>query len=536
MTDRVAIVTITDTRYLPAACCALYSCQTSGTRHNATYILLCNAVSKSDLERAKEFFAFHSMEVTILSLDRRVLSQKHYQTEHLSIGRYVTATTYGRLHLHEYLCRTWDRVLYIDADMRVCRSLDSLLQEEMHGMPLAAVHDFNSYIRDGISSFSSRVGLRDPCSYFNAGLLLFDWQLLLEGDWLRNAQDYVRGGDLSLACVDQDALNVAFENNWCPLDPRWNYMTPLDTEYYAGDSSDGAGWVYHYTGPLKPWMAEISETHIEHASWYRGILSSSPWSSGISFGDEVAIAERHGRSDDREPQYCSAEDFLSVELDFVELSKREPTIAELSTLHVRARKISASPFRRESVLEFRRRLMTVLRAQATFGVSVPASDVLAKLQHDWETLVGDPVHCSTLDERILYCIEMPSSTDHVDVSGERYSTGLPGHLVHGPYACVTRKSRYSATLIFKSTEGGECIATRSGVFEVVVLPNSSDSGAAQCVFLAQADLDFTQGEIAICRLVFDVSNYVGSVLETRVFVEEHVALAVTAVIIVQVKE
>jgi lipopolysaccharide biosynthesis glycosyltransferase len=121
---RYAIVTATDSRYLPAACCALLSCVGDGeAAGQARLFLLAYDISAVDAKNANAFLRSQGAEAEIFAVGADSFQK-------FRIDGYVSASTYSRLLLQEFFDDQWDRLLYVDADMRVMATADRRFQSD----------------------------------------------------------------------------------------------------------------------------------------------------------------------------------------------------------------------------------------------------------------------------------------------------------------------------------------------------------------------------------------------------------------------
>lgn len=264
---RNAIITATDKNYLPAACCALLSCvRDGGAGAQSQLFLLALDVSASEAESANIFLRSKGASAEIIAI-----GANNFRS--FRLDGYVSASTYSRLLLAEIFDDQWDRLLYVDADMRVMAPLQALFDGDLRGKPIGAVHDYLQYLIYGIGGSRTRLGLQSDAPYFNAGLICFDWRATARSGLLQKAKAFA---------TDNPGLcqaHKAFEGAWTPLDPRWNFMTVaipervLRLKYPARFRP----YISHFAGPVKPWMGDFPAYYEHHRIWYRDLLHDSPW-------------------------------------------------------------------------------------------------------------------------------------------------------------------------------------------------------------------------------------------------------------------
>ena len=137
-----------------------------------------------------------------------------------------------------------DRVLYLDCDMIVTKSLSDLFEVDLDGCGLGSVED-RPTTREG----------------FNAGLLVLDLA------WWRNHQTTQALFDLTKehhqhVYGDQGILNHYFKDAWLRLPLTYNLQVGSDKDQHQYgdlawyDEFQGLPAVIHYTSHNKPWTAK----------------------------------------------------------------------------------------------------------------------------------------------------------------------------------------------------------------------------------------------------------------------------------------
>jgi hypothetical protein len=119
------------------------------------------------------------------------------------------------------------------------------------------------------------------------------------------------------------------------------------------------------------------------------------------------------------------------------------------------------------------------------------------------------------------CAALPAATAFQESHDARASIGTAGHLVYGPYVRIQHEGSYSAALSYQTTS---CRGPTVGNFELVA--SRLDQRGQQMGFktLGQVQLPPTNGKKREARVEFDTTGFAGSLLETRVYVEEEVIM------------
>jgi len=143
------------------------------------------------------------------------------------------------------------RVLYVDCDVLCVGSLRPVARFDLNGSILGAVQD------EFTPKLSSNGGIpgadvSEDAAYFNSGVLLIDieqWDALdVEG----RALSYLKSVRGRQRFYDQDALNIACDGRWLPLDRSLNTMVTDPFESHLEIALESTRLV-HFVGPHKPW-------------------------------------------------------------------------------------------------------------------------------------------------------------------------------------------------------------------------------------------------------------------------------------------
>ncbi|EHL97302.1 glycosyltransferase, family 8 [Acetobacteraceae bacterium AT-5844] len=226
----------------------------------------------------------------------------------LTVNRQYPEAIYYRFFLPDIVPA--DRVIYLDTDMIVRRSLRELYEMDLGGAPLAATKDYalTSHMRDHGMPVVFRgafIPVDDYCrdvlgldlsqkDYFNTGILVMDLKLMREQQTMERCLAFCRENP-GLVMSDQDAANHVVQGNFRQLDVRWNSFTYLYAEYFPeggkrkgpdlfggyGDSLQAPPgqwrdiltqwafdpWVVHFAFQSKPWVGGHRRTAYDGEFW-----------------------------------------------------------------------------------------------------------------------------------------------------------------------------------------------------------------------------------------------------------------------------
>lgn len=169
---------------------------------------------------------------------------------------------YYRIFAAQYLPKHLERILYLDPDLVVINSLESLKHLDFKNNLMAAA----SHVRLPLQKFNeARLSMASPGLYINSGVVLFNLEALRQRQSVQAVYDYIETYQNRLLYPDQDVLSGLYGDQILPLDPlvynlsenfwRWTQLNPLnhleeplDMEWVRRHTA-----IVHYCGPQKPW-------------------------------------------------------------------------------------------------------------------------------------------------------------------------------------------------------------------------------------------------------------------------------------------
>ena len=234
---------------------------------------------------------------------------KEYESK-LFLRGHFRIETYFRLLMQDIL-PGYDKALYLDSDMVVNHDIAELFDEDVTGYLLAAVQDadtaglYNGFEPQKKNYMDNVMKMKDPYSYFQAGVILFNLAEFRKSYTVDEMFEYATSYEWEL--LDQDVLNHFAEGRVKYLDMRWNVMMdwhdirinqiigraprPLYLKYMASRKDP---YVVHYAGPDKPWdnyesdYADFFWTYASHTPFMPLILERSFARKQKEEGDTLA--------------------------------------------------------------------------------------------------------------------------------------------------------------------------------------------------------------------------------------------------------
>lgn len=158
--------------------------------------------------------------------------------------------------------KKFDRVLYLDSDILVKKSLNDLLAIDLGESYAAVVKDFKPMSYKPPQTVKLKISHE---AYFNSGVMLLNLKKIREDDISQKLYDYRKNGINYF--MDQDALNVVFRENVIYLSLYFNVVSSTVgafkaqelIDYYQLENCKTKNDIYdnaviiHLTTKYKPW-------------------------------------------------------------------------------------------------------------------------------------------------------------------------------------------------------------------------------------------------------------------------------------------
>lgn len=197
------IMIVANSRYILTTIVMLYSLYENNPGKITVYLLYSD-MQEEEISRLCAFTQTWMDKQLIPVRIKREDTQKLFPSEHMPIE------TYYRILGMELLPQSVKRVMYLDIDIVVNKSLEHFYHMDMEGRPLAACQDIYGYVYGVAEDNKRRLEMPEDCLYFNAGVMLYDLEQIREEKLMQQTLDYVYQNYLQLRYMDQDALNKVF--------------------------------------------------------------------------------------------------------------------------------------------------------------------------------------------------------------------------------------------------------------------------------------------------------------------------------------
>jgi lipopolysaccharide biosynthesis glycosyltransferase len=272
-----------DERYLPHAATMLCSL----LEHNSVFRIhiFYSSIDGCQLAKLKSLVERYGSEAVCYEMVR-----EDFQDLRVDKGASQSSiANYFRLWAPRILPRNLERILYLDSDIIVRRSLTDLWNTDLCDHALAAVEDSFWDPKAGYGY----VELTPGAKYFNSGVLLINLDYWKQNSVYERAVEFMRNNPDKLNYYDQDALNAILVHRWINLPAIWNehaLSTPgppaLRNKHIVNPA------IVHFVGDDKPWRWSSKHPFKREYHKYR---RKTPWRQYREEG-RPALPQRLGRS------------------------------------------------------------------------------------------------------------------------------------------------------------------------------------------------------------------------------------------------
>ena len=139
-----------------------------------------------------------------------------------------------------------ERFLYLDADIVAQIDLDEIWGHYRGDLLVGGVPDL------GARYWQRRLGFTEPDLYVNSGVLLINGRAWRDERALERCAAWLQSNPQRML-ADQDTLNSALLGSIYAIPDHWNVIGINRPQEWRLDPDSFRG-IYHFAGPVKPWM------------------------------------------------------------------------------------------------------------------------------------------------------------------------------------------------------------------------------------------------------------------------------------------
>lgn len=197
--------------------------------------------------------------------------------------------------------RKYNKVLYCDSDICFNNPISELFDIEMDNKALLVIQEEVTQVLDFEQRFKTHfeqnLKLKDPCKYFNSGVIMFNIQKIPLEKYVEDFTNLLE--TTVLKYPDQDILNIMFQDKVKFISWKWNFQYHIGflrkhdyncfTKDFREDYFDAQKHpcIIHYTSSRKPWhspqeeLADVFWYYARRCPFYEEILYTNLKTNGI---------------------------------------------------------------------------------------------------------------------------------------------------------------------------------------------------------------------------------------------------------------
>nr|WP_315217737.1 glycosyltransferase family 8 protein [uncultured Flavobacterium sp.] len=256
--------------------CSIMLVSVLRNNRNVSVYVLSEGLREENISKIRTEVETNGGNFNFLLVDKKIIEK--FPMPDLEELKHISVATYYRLLIDTLLPDDLDKVLYLDCDIIVRKSLEGLWNLNLEEYALAAVGQPQS---DGDCL---RLGYDLSYGYFNAGVLLINLKFWRKNNIAKSIIQLLSDNDSRIKYHDQDALNLILHNKRFPLSPQWNMLYQYFTynlyekvfseqekkniEQYSSllkkEINDPT--IIHYSSKPKPW--ELNCYHPWQSDYY----------------------------------------------------------------------------------------------------------------------------------------------------------------------------------------------------------------------------------------------------------------------------
>lgn len=252
-TGVINILCATDKNFVPYCGIMLTSLFENNKENQvAVYLLVDDTVNGKEQNKYLTLAKQYGQQVNIIHVDASMFEKYPvYNTQ-------WTNSIYYRLLAAELLPSTVDKIIYLDCDIIVTRSLREMWEIDVDDYAVGVVPDIWSPRQD----IYDRLGLQNDSQYFNSGSMILNLKYWREHELSKQYMQYIKDNFEKLWFNDQDTLNGVLYDQKLMLPVTYNFQVLLlkksifdeMTEKQKKDILETTDpLIMHYSASTKPW-------------------------------------------------------------------------------------------------------------------------------------------------------------------------------------------------------------------------------------------------------------------------------------------
>lgn len=168
--------------------------------------------------------------------------------KHFSISNHASLANYYRIIACELLPQNIKKILYLDVDVIILKSIKELYDTNLENNLLGVINEFSK-----MEERKQTLNIPHQYPYFNSGIMLINLQKWQSENWTQKLIEFISQNPEKLKFWDQDAFNALCYEFCLYLDEKWNMQTAMFENNKNKEDNLKKTAIIHFTGSSKPW-------------------------------------------------------------------------------------------------------------------------------------------------------------------------------------------------------------------------------------------------------------------------------------------
>lgn len=260
-------------------------------------VMLTSFLESNKGECHSIYFLYSDVEKTTISKIKRFLEQRYNcvflptavkksDFSEFPVSHHFSIETYYRFLVQDVIPITENRVLWLDVDIIVRKSLKDFYSQDFEDKTLVVCKSINKQSQ----LLLDKLGCPEGSVYFNAGAILFNLNRL-RNTALRDYGLFYERNKERITWLDQDILNAMYAQNTKLADHRIYNMQMFSNMQFSNEELqfiEENTAVVHFIGGVKPWHNGYDNPCIKYWKEYEG-KAYSMWEKTVRFVKECRI-------------------------------------------------------------------------------------------------------------------------------------------------------------------------------------------------------------------------------------------------------
>ena len=205
-----------------------------------------SSLNEEDIDKIREAVSEYRLNIIPVWVDGSIFDS-------MPLENRLSKETFYRLLAFKFLPESVHKILYLDPDTIILRSLKPLFDTEMGDNIIAASSHTYSWV-EGLNHIRLKMGKHSK--YINAGIMLMNMDAMRKYTSVEEISEYIKNNMQRLYLADQDVANGMFWERTMDIDEKLYNMDEKTLKRYKLDMNfvKNETVIVHYNGKYKPWL------------------------------------------------------------------------------------------------------------------------------------------------------------------------------------------------------------------------------------------------------------------------------------------